>query len=99
MAQQQKTGKPWSAANPIPNIQQFVERLEKGKAERGRGIDDEQTNGQPVDHKNEPLSKKGKTVTDPTTGNQVVIEDVGRDFMKAVKNPTVRSRIAPKGHR
>lgn len=92
MAQQQKSGKPWSAANPIPNIKQFVESLDKDKAERDRQIDvqnkaAEQQNGAPVPHKNEPLSKKGKTVTDPTTGNQVIVEDVGKDFMKAVKDP------------
>ncbi len=92
MAQQQRTGKPWSAANPIPNIKQFVESLDKDKADRDRQIDEEnrqsnQRNGAPVAHKNEPVSTKGKTVTDPTTGNKVVIEDVGPDFMKAVKDP------------
>ena len=98
MAQQQKTGKPWSASNPIPNIKTFVENLDKGKAERDRQIDadadaDAETsqaggqNGAPVPHQNEAPSKKGKIVTDPTTGNKVTIEDVGQDFMKAVKDP------------
>jgi hypothetical protein len=92
MAQQQKSGKPWSAANPIPNIKQFVEGLDKDKADRDRQIDEQNKaaqlqNGAPVPHKNEPPSTKGKWVTDPTTGNQVVIEDVGKDFMKAVTDP------------
>lgn len=85
-------GKPWSAANPIPNIKQFVERLDKDKAERDHQIDEQhrpakQQNGDPVPHTNEPRSTGGKTVTDPTTGNQVVIENVGKDFMNAVEDP------------
>jgi Ca2+-dependent lipid-binding protein len=92
MAQQQKPGKPWSGTNPIPNIKQFIENLDKDKAERDRHIDEQyraanQQNGAPMPHKNEVVSPKGKTVTDPTTGNQVVIEDVGKDFMKAVRDP------------
>ena len=92
MAQQQRPGKPWSAANPIPNFKQFVESLDRDKAERDRQIDEqnktaERQNGVPVLHENEPPSKKGKTVTDPTTGNPVVIEDVGKEFMKAVRDP------------
>jgi Ca2+-dependent lipid-binding protein len=90
--QQQQTGKPWSGTNKIPNIQDFVAKLDKGKAERDRQIDDSHAQDQPADpsvvaHKNEPHSTKGKTVTDPTTGNQVEIEDVSEDFMKAVKDP------------
>ena len=91
MAQQQKSGKPWSGANPIPNIKQFVEGLDKDKASRDRQIDsrDQAQLETVTDHKNEPSSqgKKGKVVTDPTTGNDVVIENVGRDFMKSVKDP------------
>jgi Ca2+-dependent lipid-binding protein len=88
----QKAGKPWSAANPIPNIKQFVENLDKDKAQRDRQIDEQnnaanQRNGGPVAHKNEPVTKNEKTVTDPTTGKQVVIEDVNKDFMKAVTDP------------
>ena len=94
MAQQQKSGKPWSGANPIPNIKQFVESLDKDKAERDRQIDGQdsaanQQNASPVPQQNEPVSNKGKTVTDPTTGKQVVIENVGKDFMKAVQDPTL----------
>jgi Ca2+-dependent lipid-binding protein len=89
--QQQKTGKPWSGTNKIPNIQQFVAKLDKEKASRDKQIDESnQGNGTDpsiVAHKNEVHTKKGKVVTDPTTGNQVEIEDVGEDFMKAVKDP------------
>lgn len=92
-AQQQQTGKPWSATNKIPNIQDFVAKLDKGKADRDRQIDESHAQNNAaadpsvVAHQNEPPSTKGKTVTDPTTGNQVQIEDVGEDFMKAVKDP------------
>ena len=94
MAQQQKAGKPWSGANPIPNIQQFVEGLDRDKRERDRQIDEankqRQADGVPVAHKNEKPSTVGKTVTDPTTGNQVIIEDFGKDLMKEVDDPMVR---------
>lgn len=46
------------------------------------------------DHENEdgmPTGVKGtrKTVTDPTTGKEVQIEDVNADFMKAADDPVV----------
>ncbi len=41
MAQQQRSGKPYSGANPIPNIQKFVESLDKDKRERDRQIDEQ----------------------------------------------------------
>lgn len=92
MAQQQKTGKPWSGNNPIPNIQQFISNLDKDKASRDAKIDEankasSQGNGAPVQHQNQAASTKGKEVTDPTTGKKVIIEDVGKDFMDAVKDP------------
>lgn len=95
MAQQQKSGKPWSGANPIPNIQQFVTSLDKDKRERDRKIDEEirqrQQAGEKVTpHVNDTAPKKTQTVRDPTTGRDVDIEDVGKDFMKAVKDPKVK---------
>ncbi len=95
MAQQQRSGKPYSGTNPIPNIQKFVESLDKDKRERDRQIDEQnklyeqQHHGSVKPHKNAPKPTGGKTVTDPTTGKQVVIEDVGKDFMKAVRDPQV----------
>ena len=88
----QRSGKPWSGANPIPNIKQFVDSLDKDKAERDRQLDDSSRQRQSekvTAHQNEAPSDKGKTVHDPVTGNQVVIEDVGQDYMKAVKDPQV----------
>lgn len=95
MAQQQRSGKPYSGANPIPNIHKFVESLDKDKKERDRQIDEQnklyeqQHHGSVKPHKSAPKPTGGKTVTDPTTGKQVVIEDVGKDFMKAVRDPQV----------
>ncbi|KKY18537.1 putative meiotically up-regulated protein [Phaeomoniella chlamydospora] len=92
MAQQQKAGKPWSGNNPIPNVKQFLEGLDKDKAERDKRID-EQSQRSPkaqdkvTPHKNETKTSKGKTVTDPTTGNDVVIDNVGKDFMQHVTDP------------
>lgn len=95
---QQQSGKPWSGNNPIPNIKQFVENLDKNKKERDQQIDadakvpNQSKNGEVHAHQNAPKQTGGKTVLDPTTGKQVVIEDVGKDFMKAVKDPQVRFR-------
>ena len=95
MAEQQRSGKPYSGANPIPNIQKFVESLDKDKKERDRQIDEQkklqqqQHDSQIKPHENAPKSTGGKKVTDPTTGKEVVIEDVGKDFMKAVQDPQV----------
>jgi hypothetical protein len=85
----------YSGANPIPNIQRFVESLDADKKARdtkinedmkGKGTSDVQ------DHKpRKPIGVKGtrKTVTDPTTGKEVEIEDVNKDFMRAVEDPKV----------
>jgi hypothetical protein len=99
MAEQQRSGKPYSGANPIPNIQKFVENLDKDKRERDRQIDEQnksneqQHKGGIKPHQNASKKAGGKTVTDPTTGNQVVIEDVGKDFMKAVRDPQVLLKL------
>lgn len=89
----------YSGKNPIPNIQKFVEGLDKDKKERDAKIN-EQAKAKPTtspevkDHQNgQPTGVEGsrKTVTDPTTGREVQIEDVNADFMKAVENPQVMS--------
>lgn len=92
MAQQQRSGKPWSGANPIPNIKQFVESLDKDKKERDQKLDESEK--QKLDtvtpHQNETQKNvHRKTVTDPTTQKEVQIEDVGKDFMQSVKEPQV----------
>jgi hypothetical protein len=100
MASQQRTtpGAHYSGNNPIPNIQKFIASLDKDKKERDAKIDQqvkakqgtagtdvkEHTQGQPAG-----VEGTRKTVTDPTTGKEVQIEDVNADFMQAVKNPMV----------
>ena len=93
----QKSNKPWSGTNRIPNIKEFVGKLDKEKAARDQEIDARnQAAGKDtsvVAHKNQPQQKGGKTVTDPVTGKPVVIASVDKEFMKNVDNPQVSSRL------
>jgi hypothetical protein len=71
----------YSGANPIPNIQRFIQSLDADKKDSDR-----------QDHKadrGDGISGIRKAVTDPTTGRDVEIEDVNADFMEAVENPQV----------
>jgi hypothetical protein len=101
-SQQRKTtpGTHYSGTNPIPNVQKFIASLDKDKKDRDAKIDQQMklkqqqgTAGTDVkEHKQgQPTGVDGtrKTVTDPTTGKEVQIEDVNADFMEAVKNPMV----------
>lgn len=94
----------YSGANPIPNIQGFVESLDKDKKERDKKVEEQmkartaqgKDGGDAIDHKpDQPSGVMGtrKTVTDPTTGREVEIEDVNADFMKSVDNPQVGTPI------
>jgi hypothetical protein len=95
--QQSKPGGHYSGANPVPNIKKFMENLDKDKKNRDAQIDAQTTptkaqiTGDAVPHKESPTPKSGtqKTVTDPVTGNDVVIEDASKDMFKHVDNPTV----------
>lgn len=98
MAEQQRApGGHYSGANPIPTIQKFVESLDRDKKVRDKRIEEErrrkpqQTQGDVAPHKASDAGKSGtrQTVTDPTTGHEVVIEDVNKDFMKASEDPKV----------
>ncbi|TAQ89167.1 hypothetical protein B7494_g2507 [Chlorociboria aeruginascens] len=84
----------YSATNPIPNIQRFVQSLDADKKDRDAKIDEHtkasQGQGDIKDHKPDQkaaASRSRKSVTDPTTGKQVEIEDVNADFMKAADDP------------
>jgi len=83
----------YSGANPIPNIQRFVESLDADKKTRDAKINEGTNASTDVqDHKQgKSVGIKGtrKTVTDPTTGKEVEIEDVNKDFMRAVEDPKV----------
>lgn len=87
----------YSASNPIPNIQRFVENLDKDKKERDARIEAQMkaTGSDVQDHKTTPnagISGTRKRVTDPVTGREVEIEDVNEDFMKMVEDPKVSQR-------
>lgn len=88
-------GAHYSGANPIPNIQRFVEGLDSDKRDRDAKINEhlqQRDHAEAADHpQGQPHGVDGtrKIVTDPTTGKDVEIEDVNADFMKAVDKPQV----------
>lgn len=109
----------YSGHNPIPTINQFIQNLDKDKAERDRQIDEarkqreaiERANrrgqhpsagvqqgqgGDAVAHKVQHGGVEGtqKKVTDPTTGKQVIIEDVSKEMVENSHNPTVRTTFS-----
>lgn len=95
MAQQSHIPGHYSGSNKVPTIDRFLQSLDSDKKERDRRIDEEakQAQGDVRPHQTKRAAKEGtqKTVTDPTTGNQVVIEDASPEMIKAVENPMVPS--------
>jgi hypothetical protein len=100
LQQQHGPGGYWSGGNKIPTVGQFMEKLDKDKKERDKQLDEQaklkaqqqKLGGSDIQaHQNEAKkpSSSQKTVTDPTTGKEVVIEDVNKDFMERVKNPVL----------
>jgi hypothetical protein len=89
MAEQQQQKAPgghYSGANPVPTVKKFMESLDVGKKDRDNKVDAGSNAAQP--HQAKPTPKKGqKTVTDPVTHNEVVIEDAKRDMVNEVDNP------------
>lgn len=82
----------YSGHNKIPTVGQFLERLDKDKKSRDADIDKRQLGGSDaVPHQNEKIKagKGQKTVTDPTTGKEVVIENVNKEYMKFAKDPVL----------
>ena len=88
----------WSGQNKIPTVGQFIQRLDKDKADRDRKLDEQKKaqaqqqklgGSDATAHKNEvhKPSESQQTVTDPTTGKPVVIEDVNQDFINKSKDP------------
>jgi len=92
-----KPGNYYSGRHRIPNVKEFVESLDKDKRDRDRQIEEEQAardaalaNGDSMPHKNETRTNDNqKTVHDPVTGHNVVIENVNKDYMEAARNPVV----------
>lgn len=96
---QHAPGGHYSGKNKIPTVNEFISRLDKDKRERDAQIDSQKKNvqnpagtGEGIQpHKNEaqPNAADQKTVTDPTTGNQIVIADVNEEMRERAKNPTL----------
>lgn len=100
MADQQQSvpGGHYSGSNKVPTINKFLESLDRDKKNRDAEIDQQKNiatqekNGTAAvtPHKNDLPQKKGqKTVTDPVTGKEVVIEDAHKDNLDLVENPIV----------
>lgn len=81
----------------MPTVSKFLASLDRDKQDRDRQLDEarkpdgNQNLGEATAHRNEPQGDASarKTVTDPTTGNTVQIEDVNEGFVKLAKDPTV----------
>lgn len=86
--QQHKPGGHYSGRNRIPNIQEFVQSLDRDKRRRDAQIENAPDGGV-TDHKPEVKKPKGRIVTDPVTGKEIEITDVESDFRTAVDNPMV----------
>lgn len=91
-------GAHYSGRNKIPTVNQFLERLDKDKKERDKQLDEErkaaqaaEASGEAQPHVNRDTGIKGsqKKVKDPTTGREVVIEDVSKETIENAKNPIV----------
>lgn len=84
-----------SGKNKIPDIKTFVQNLDKDKRERDQRLDEARkaanAQGDARPHQPTKAGKEGtlKTVTDPTTGKEVQIEDVDTNYMKAVEDPQI----------
>lgn len=101
MAEQQQQTAPgghYSGHNKIPTVNQFIERLDKDKKDRDRKIEEErkaraaapQGGGDAKPHQEQIRPKENQQrVTDPTTGKEIIIEDVNKDMVEASKNPVV----------
>ena len=91
--QQHAPGGVYSGKNKIPTIGQFIDRLDQDKKDRDKQIDQRQNVGSSTEAKPHVNEKKeagaGKTVTDPTTGKQVVVEDVNEAFRERARNPNL----------
>lgn len=97
---QHMPGGHYSGHNKVPTVRKFLDNLDSDKKERDKQIEQElqqqrqqglQDHSDVKTHKPKSKGIEGtqKTVTDPTTGNKVVIEDVNKDMIKQVEDPHV----------
>ena len=91
---------PYSGSSPIPKIDDFLEEQRQkfprsSKDDGGKGGRTTKENAHPSAREQTKALKHGqgakdgnrRTVRDPTTGNEVEIEDVNADFKKEAGNP------------
>jgi hypothetical protein len=89
----------YSGANPIPTVQEFIEKLDMGKKQRDSEVDKKEEKKKvqekaeiPEAHTpTQPLKagKGQKVVTDPVTGNEIVIENAKKGMAKESDDPKV----------
>lgn len=91
-------GQHYSGANRIPNIKQFMEKLDRDKKDRDAQIDNaakqpKKSTSEVQEHQtsSQKQGKNRRTVRDPVTGKDVEIDDIDGSMMKEVQNPHVRS--------
>lgn len=95
-------GQNYSGSNRIPNIKQFMERLDKDKKDRDAKIDSattapptatrrKKTDGEAKEHQEgRRRGNNRRTVKDPVTGRDVEIDDMDDSILKEVEDPQVR---------
>lgn len=90
------SGQHYSARNRVPNIQEFMNQLDREKAARDEEIEetlkDNAAHGETNDHENNEDTnhrKDARWVRDPVTGGDVQIRDAHLDFEEAADNPKV----------
>src|ERR1700750_1677808 len=92
----------YSGANLIPTVQEFIEKLEIGKKQRDSEVDRKEEEKKhkvkddiPEAHSpSQPLKagKGQKLVTDPVTGNEIVIENAKKGMAEQVNDPKVAKK-------
>lgn len=95
------SGQHYSGNNRIPNIKQFMERLDREKKDRDAKIDSElkqskQPGGEVKAHQQDTRTrgKNRRTVRDPVTGKDVEIDDIDGSMLKSVEDPHVSRKSA-----
>jgi Ca2+-dependent lipid-binding protein len=74
MSQQHRLHEPYSSRNPVPNVPKFL-------AEQAKKVNPAKDS--------KDASKTRREVRDPTTKNEVTIQDVDANYAAAVSNPQV----------
>lgn len=86
MEHQTAGGKPYSASHPIPKINEFLKEInpasKKNRQDESNVGNSQKDQVKALKH-GEGYAGNRRVVTDPTTGNEVEIEDVTGDYEQA----------------